>query len=250
MSVRVDLADRVAIVTGATRGIGLAIARDLAEAGAEVIGTGTAPEPSQGIEALAGEGLPVTYRALALERDESLDAFGRFVAGLDRLDILVNNAGVNRIAEVHEVTAEAYDTLHRIDLRGPLLLSAAAIPLMRLAGWGRIVNIASIWATITKRGRAMYTASKSGLVGLTKTLAVENAPHGILVNAVSPGFTMTELTRSTLSDCEIDDLSRQVPARRFAEPVEMARVVTFLCSPLNTYLTAQNVTVDGGFTSI
>jgi 3-oxoacyl-[acyl-carrier protein] reductase len=250
MSVAIDLSDRVAVVTGATRGIGLAIAERLAEAGASVIGTGTSDSPGDGLAALRDRGLSVRYRSLDLGADESLASFCEQVSSMDRLDVLVNNAGVNRIAPVHEVTAGDYDELHRIDLRGPLLLCGAVIPVMRRGGWGRIVNIASIWATITKPGRAMYTASKFGLVGLTKTLAVENATHGILANAVSPGFTLTELTRSTLSEGEIAELADQVPARRFAEPVEMANVVAFLCSPLNSYLTAQNVTVDGGFTSI
>ena len=247
---RVDLTGRNALVTGGTRGIGLSIVETLAKAGASVIATGTSDEPSDSLRALSADGLEVAYRGLDLSVEESLEALCGEMRSLDRLDILVNNAGINQIVPVEDVTGEDYDRLHRINLRGPLLLSGAAIPSMRRGGWGRIVNVASIWATITKPGRAMYTSSKFGLVGLTKTLAVENAPHGILVNAVSPGFTLTELTRSTLSEDEIGALAQQVPAKRFADPVEMANVVCFLCSPLNTYLTAQNVTIDGGFTSI
>lgn len=250
MSSHFDFSGRVALVTGATRGIGLAIAEQLAQAGASVIGTGTADTASAGISALQDNGLSVAYRTLDLSQDASLLSFCDSIAGMSRLDVLVNNAGVNQIAAVHEVSAHDYDRLHRINLRGPLLLSSAVIPVMRRASWGRIVNIASIWGTMTKPGRGMYTTSKFGLIGLTKTLAVENAGHGILANAVSPGFTLTELTRSTLSEEEIDQLASQVPAGRFADPAEMANVVAFLCSPLNTYLTAQNVTVDGGFTSV
>jgi len=250
VSLQIDLSGRTALVTGGSRGIGLAIVRQLAEAGASVIATGTGERMSDGLAALQQDGLPVTYRAARLDEDPSLNSLCEFVASLERLDILVNNAGVNEIVNVDQVTAEVYDRLHRVNLRAPLLLSGAAVPLMRRGGWGRIANIASIWATITKPGRSMYTASKFGLVGMTKTLAVENAAFGILANAVSPGFTLTELTRSTLSTEEIEQLAQQVPARRFAEPEEMARVVAFLCSPLNTYLTAQNVTVDGGFTSV
>lgn len=249
MAMHVDMEGRTALVTGGTRGIGLAIVECLLDAGARVIATGTGEEPSPGITRISEAGEPVEYRALDLSLESSVETFCARLAA-DPVDILVNNAGVNQIAPVHEVAAPDYDRLHRINLRGPLLLAGAVVPGMRERGWGRIINIASIWATITKPGRAMYTASKFGLVGLTKTLAVENAEHGILVNAVSPGFTLTELTRSTLRPEEIESLAADVPLRRFADPVEMARVVAFLASPQNTYLTAQNITVDGGYTTV
>jgi 3-oxoacyl-[acyl-carrier protein] reductase len=250
MSVVIDLTGRSAVVTGGTRGIGLAITRRLAECGAEVIATGTASLPPDQVTGLAEEGLSVTYAQLDLLHEDSLASFAETLRARAHLDILVNNAGINQIIEVDEIAPADYDRLHRVNLRGPLVLSGAAVVPMRRGSWGRIVNIASIWATITKPGRAMYTASKFGLVGMTKTLAVENARFDILANAVSPGFTLTELTASMLSSDEIDNLAAQVPINRFAEPSEMANVVAFLCSPLNTYLTAQNITVDGGFTSI
>jgi 3-oxoacyl-[acyl-carrier protein] reductase len=137
-----------------------------------------------------------------------------------------------------------------INLRAPLLLSQAVAAGMRERGWGRIVNVASIWSVITKPGRAMYTAAKAGLAGLTRTLAVELAPSGVLVNTVSPGFTRTELTAATLSPQDAASLAGQVPAGRFAEPAEIAQVVLFLASPANTYLTGQNIVVDGGFTCV
>lgn len=249
MAMTLDLEGRTSLVTGGTRGIGLAIVECLVGAGARVIATGTGDEPSAGIARMQQEGQPVEYRALDLASETSVETFCARVA-IDPVDVLVNNAGVNQIVPVHDVQAPDYDRLHRINLRGPLLLAGAVVPGMRERGWGRIINIASIWATITKPGRAMYTASKFGLVGLTKTLAVENAEYGILVNAVSPGFTLTELTRSTLRPEEIESLAADVPVRRFADPVEMARVVAFLASPQNSYLTAQNITVDGGYTTV
>jgi 3-oxoacyl-[acyl-carrier protein] reductase len=250
MTVGLDLEGRVAVVTGGTRGIGLAIVRRLAECGAEVIATGTSAEAPPALTDLADEGFSIEFVRLDLADEESTSSFAARIRAREELDILVNNAGINQIVEVDLIEPADYDRLHRVNLRGPLILSGAAVAPMRRKGWGRIVNIASIWATITKPGRAMYAASKFGLVGLSKTLAVENARFGILVNAVSPGFTLTELTASTLSAEEIERLAAQVPADRFADPGEMANVVAFLCSPLNTYLTAQNITVDGGFTSI
>ena len=110
--------------------------------------------------------------------------------------------------------------------------------------------MASVWSEITKSGRSAYTVTKTGLVGLTRTLAVELAPHGVLVNALSPGFTLTELTRSTLLHEEFETLSTQVPAGRFAEPQEIATVALFLTSESNSYMTGQNIVVDGGFTRV
>lgn len=242
-----DLTGHHALVTGATRGIGLAIAQAMVEGGARVVGTGTGPNPSEGFAALL-EGAPDSeYRQLDA-RTADAEAF---VATLPAsIDIVVNNAGINSIAEVHDIDLDTYDELHAIDLRAPIALCRALVPRLREHGWGRVANIASIWASITKPGRAMYTASKFGLVGFTKTLAVENARYGILANAVSPGFTLTELTRSTLSESEITELAEVVPAKRFAETEEIARLVCYVCSPLNSYLTGQNLTIDGGFTCV
>lgn len=245
---QIDLSGHCAVVTGATRGIGLSIAQAIVETGGRLIATGTGPSPTPKLAELLESSAHSVYRTLDCADSSSLAAFTHELPG--EVDILVNNAGVNEIAEVHELDMADYDRLHAINLRGPIALCHRVVKGMRAARWGRIVNIGSIWASITKPGRSMYTANKFGLVGFTKTLAVENAEWGILANTVSPGFTLTELTRSTLSQEEIDTLGRQVPANRFAEPEEMARVVAFLISPLNTYLTAQNVTIDGGFTSI
>jgi 3-oxoacyl-[acyl-carrier protein] reductase len=121
---------------------------------------------------------------------------------------------------------------------------------MKKMNYGRIVNIASIWSIITKPGRAVYAATKSGLVGMTRAVAVDLAPYGILVNAVSPGFVNTELTKNTLSPEECESLSSQVPMGRFAEPEEIARTVLFLSSDWNTYLTGQNLVVDGGYACV
>jgi 3-oxoacyl-[acyl-carrier protein] reductase len=121
---------------------------------------------------------------------------------------------------------------------------------MKANGYGRIVNIASIWSTATKGGRALYSMTKTGLVGLTRTVAVDMAPYNVLANSVSPGFTRTELTASTLSEDDAAAMAAQVPLNRFAEPAEMSKVIMFLASGLNTYLTGQNIVVDGGFTIV
>ena len=112
------------------------------------------------------------------------------------------------------------------------------------------MNIASIWSVITRKERLAYTASKFGLVGATKTAAVDLAADGILVNAVSPGFTMTELTARTLSSADVEEISQKIPMARFAEPEEVSGLVYFLCGQENTYITGQNIVIDGGYTIV
>jgi 3-oxoacyl-[acyl-carrier protein] reductase len=116
--------------------------------------------------------------------------------------------------------------------------------------YGRIVNISSIWSVVSKPRRITYSASKSGLNGLTRTLAVELAPHNILVNAVAPGFVLTEMTRQNNTEADLDAICRTIPAQRLAQPEEIAEVVAFLCSEANSYLTGQTLLVDGGFTCL
>ena len=121
---------------------------------------------------------------------------------------------------------------------------------MKTNKYGRIINISSIWSSVTRSGRSLYSTTKCGLVGLTKTLSVELASYDILVNAVGPGFTLTELTMSTNTPVEIAKMSDIIPIKRFAKPAEIANLVLFLGSDLNTYITGQNMIIDGGYTNV
>ena len=180
----------------------------------------------------------------------SLDSFLETIDKEERIDVCVNNAGINRIHPIDEILDEDLDAVLDVNLRAPFLVCRSVTRLMKKVGYGRIVNIASIWSVISKPGRSVYAATKSGLVGMTKTLAVELAASNILVNAVSPGFVETAMTASTLSQDEQRALASQVPMNRFAQPEEIAKVVLFLASDQNTYLTGQNIVVDGGFVSV
>lgn len=249
MSVTIDFAGRTVLVTGGTRGIGASLAEAFAAGGARLLITGTRADDIARRNQEVGDAAR-TYLQADFADSSSLDRFLTDLTGFDPIDILINNAGVNRIGRASEATAADYDWMTAINLRAPFLCAQAVAPGMASRGWGRIVNIASIWGVITKPGRTLYTLTKHGIVGMTKTLAVELAAHGVLVNAVSPGFTRTELTASTLAPSEMENLAAQVPAGRFAEPEEVARVALFLASDLNTYLTGQNLVVDGGFTCV
>lgn len=181
-----------------------------------------------------------------------LDATSAFAAkhgAAGDVDILVNNAGINAVSPFGEITDEDFDALCRVNLRAPLTLSRAIVPSMRARGWGRIVNLTSIFGVVTREGRASYSTTKFGLDGMSKALAVEVARDGVLVNCVAPGFVDTELTRRVLGEDGIAAMVANVPAGRLAQPDEIAQAVLFLASPSNTFITGQNLIVDGGFTS-
>ena len=232
---------RLAVVTGGTRGIGRAVAERLRDGGARVLVTGTRPEgpaPS-GCE----------YRVADFSDPDATEALAGVLRAL-RPAILVNNAGVTRPRPFEEIEAPEFLRVHRINLVAPLLLSRAVLPGMRAACWGRIVNVGSIWGVISKAERATYSAAKFGLDGMTAALAAEVAGDGVLANCVAPGFVETDLMTSLLSEAQRAALAAQVPVKRFARPEEIAALVAWLCSPENTYVSGQQLVIDGGYTRV
>lgn len=137
-----------------------------------------------------------------------------------------------------------------VNLKAPFLITKTVGRKMKRQGYGRIVNIASVFGVVSREQRAAYSSSKFALRGLTMAVSNELARHNVLVNAVSPGFILTDLTRRILSEQEIVDLAQQIPMRRFGKPEEIAKVVLFLASSMNTYLTGQNIIVDGGYVNV
>ena len=240
---------RIALVTGGTRGIGFQVAQDLAELGATVLITGTDEERAIAVaHTFAGSG----HRGFGVDFTDSAST-DRFVARLaqePRIDILVNNAGINRINPVDAVRDEDWTDVQHVNLEAPLKITRAVARLMRAHGYGRIVNLASIFGVISKEKRALYSMSKFGLRGLTVATAHDLARAGVLANTVSPGFVRTDLTDRILSQADQDALAAQVPLGRFASPDEISRVILFLVSDLNTYITAQNIVADGGFINV
>lgn len=240
--------DKTIIVTGATRGIGKAIAACLVERGAAVVGTGTRDTE----ERMRGEvGLEsVVWRDLDLADSASLNSFLVDLADFGKIDGLINNAGVNRIKPIADVSIEDYENVFSINLKAPYFLSKAIGGMMKDQRGGSIVNIASIWSVVTKSQRTLYTTTKAGLAGLTRALAAEFGPSGVLVNTLSPGFTLTDLTRESLSDAEMKGFCDQIPLRKMADPKDIAKVAAFLVGPDNRYVTGQNIIADGGFTIV
>ena len=163
-------------------------------------------------------------------------------------DIIVNNAGINDLNSITDITDEELVNMMNINLVSPIRLLRGFTENMKKNNYGRIVNIGSIWATVSKAGRCVYSATKNGIHGVTNTLAIELAPFNILVNTVCPGFTLTELTYKNNSSSQIETINNNIPMGRMAQPREIAEVVYFLCSEKNTYLTGQKIMVDGGYT--
>jgi len=250
MSVAIDLKGKTTLITGATRGIGKSIAEAFLQAGSDLILTGTKIDVPPEFESGSQGNSCVKW----VEADfSSIDGINTFVNILDeqgQIDICINNAGINIIKPFPDYTNEEIGRLLNINLSAPMMISRQLIPGMASRSFGRIVNISSIWSEVSKAGRSLYSASKAGLVGLTRTVATEYAKSNVLVNALSPGFTRTELTAKSLSSNEIDEITMKIPAGRLAEPEEIANAVLFLCSPMNSYLTGQNIIVDGGFTIV
>lgn len=229
-----------ALVTGGTRGIGAAIARELRAAGMRVWTTGTSPKG----RAPAG----CRYLACDFTVPGQLDALCRTAAGL-KFSVLVNNAGINKVAPTEGYDPGDFERILRVNLDASFRLCQAVLPGMRRARYGRVLNITSVFGVVSREGRAAYSASKFGLFGMTRSLALEYAPHGVLVNALAPGFVDTDLTRSVLGAKGMKEMAARVPLRRLARPEEIARAARFLVGRENTYLTGQQVVVDGGFTS-
>jgi 3-oxoacyl-[acyl-carrier protein] reductase len=247
-----DFEGKTVLVTGGTRGIGKATADVFFELGADVFITGI---PSDGIESLnktcqENNQLRKRYLEVDFTNEDSVGSFQKKLASIEKIDVCINNAGINIVKPFIEAQLTDFQIINDINLIAPYWILQIVGKKMMEQKYGRIVNIASIWGVITRPGRSMYTASKHALIGLTKTLAVEWAPYNILVNAVSPGFTLTELTKATNTPEQLRDIERIIPAKRLADPSEMATVITFLCSDLNTYLTGQNIIVDGGYTIV
>lgn len=241
----IDFSGRIALVTGASRGIGRRIAEDLSRAGATLIVTSTDPADADELIAALGDGtrhLAVDF----LDRGQT-EAFFQRVRALDALDVLINNAGLTRHGPFETATADNWDATHDVDLKAPYFLTQAAASVMTRRRYGRVVNISSIWGHITMQDRSIYTAAKFGLRGMSISHAVELAPHNVLVNVVSPGFTMTDMVRKNYTTEKLDALSRMVPLLRLAEPGDISSAVLFLASELNTYITGQCLVVDGGY---
>jgi len=237
----------VVAVTGGTRGIGAATVRAFSEAGARVAALDLDVDDTSLDGALV-------ERCDVSSPEDVAKAFSSIEAKLGPVDVLVNNAGVNARFDPVSMSVDDWDTFFAVDLRSMWLCAKAVLPRMRERGGGAIVNVASIQATLTQAGTFPYAAAKAGVLGFTKSLALEEGPHGIRVNAVSPVYTRTRLVVDALqATADSEAAEREIAARhalgRIAEPEEVASMIVVLASPLASFVTGANLAVDGGLSS-
>ena len=233
----------VVAVTGGARGIGAATVRAFSEAGASVA--------SLDLDPPSAAGSALVEQCDVSSPDDVAKAFAAIEAKLGPVDVLVNNAGVNASYDPVAMSPEEWDTFFAVDLRSMWLCSREVLPRMRERGGGSIVNVASIQANLTQAGAFPYSAAKAGVLGLTRSLALEEGPFGVRVNAVSPGYTRTRLVVDSLQATgDSDAAERAIAAKhalgRIAEPEEIASMIVVLASPLASFVTGANVAVDGG----
>ena len=239
-----SFAGRVALVTGATRGIGQAIALALAECGATVIGTATSEAGAAKItEALAGKGRGIVLNVT--DAQASKQAVEAVVAEFGRIDILVNNAGITRDMLAMRLSDEAWDAVIETNLTAVFRLTRAALRPMMKQRYGRIINMSSVVGAMGNAGQANYAAAKAGMVGMSKSVAREVASRGVTVNCVAPGFIETDMTAALPEDVKTS-LQAQIPAARLGKTDDIAAAVLYLASEPAGYVTGTVLHVNGG----
>lgn len=222
----IEFKNRVIFLTGGSRGIGKKIKEVFEKNGAEVI----APEREE----------------LDLSSIKSVEHYLKH--NNLNIDIFIHCAGINEIAGIEEIGIEMLNKVFQVNYNAPVMLLNDFVASMKKQKHGKIVFISSLYAMVSRERRVAYSSSKSALTGLTKTLALELAPYDIMVNAVAPGYVMTDMTRQNLTQLEICEIEKNLPTGRFQTEEEIANTVAFLCSDLNSSITGQLLAIDGGFT--
>jgi len=256
-----SLKGKTAVITGSNSGIGLGIARALAGAGADVVlNSFTDREEDHALASSLGAEFGVTARYIRADMSKGADCRALIVAA-GACDILVNNAGIQHVAAVDQFPAEKWDAVIAINLSSAFHTTAAALPMMRAAGWGRVVNIASAHGLTASPFKAAYVAAKHGVVGLTKTVALETAEEPITCNAICPGYVLTPLVEAQIPDqmkahnMDRETVLREVmllrqPSRAFATVEQLGGTTVFLCSDSAAQITGTTISVDGGWTAL
>lgn len=254
------LQGKTALVTGSTSGIGLGIAKCLAQQGANIVmnGFGDVEGPKAEIEAL---GVKVAYHGADMSRPEQIEDMMKFAATtFGRVDILVNNAGIQHVAPIEDFPIERWDAVIAINLSSAFHATRLALPAMKAAGWGRVINVASIHGLVASVNKSAYVAAKHGIVGLTKVTALENATTGVTCNAICPGWVLTPLVQKqvdakaaalNISNEEATKLllGEKEPSMQFTTPEELGALAVFFCSPAGNNVRGVAWNMDGGWTA-
>ncbi len=245
-----DLTGRVALITGGNKGLGKAMARAFAEAGADVFIASRHEDQLKAAleEILAGTGRKGGYAVCDVCNREQVRQVARTaLERMGRVDILVNNAGMNSPQPIDQVTDEIWDRVLEVNLTSVMALTRALVPQMKERRWGRIVHISSIFGQVSKEGRNVYSATKSALMGLARASALDLGPFNITVNCIAPGPFLTDMPMSVLSDAEKKIFADRTALGRWGRPSELAGPALLLCSDAGSYITGQTFFVDGGY---
>ncbi len=252
------LKNKTALVTGSTSGIGLGIAKALAQQGANIVlnGFGDAEGPKAEIAAL---GARVAYHGADMSRPAEIEAMMAYAAEqFGRVDILVNNAGIQHVARVEDFPVEKWDAIIAINLSSAFHATRLALPAMRSANWGRVINVASVHGLVGSAEKSAYVAAKHGVVGLTKVTALETATTGVTCNAICPGWVLTPLVqkqvdaRAAAQGIGNEEATKQLlgekePSMQFTTPEELGALAVFLCSPAGNNVRGVAWNMDGGW---
>jgi 3-hydroxybutyrate dehydrogenase len=261
MALTTDLSGKTAVITGSNSGIGLGIAKELAKAGANIVlNSFTDNEEDHALAQSIAEEHGIEARYIQADMSKA-DECRRLIADAPGCDILVNNAGIQHVAAIPEFPIDKWDAIIAINLSSAFHTTAIALPLMRKAGWGRVINIASAHGLTASPYKAAYIAAKHGIVGLTKTTALETAKEDITCNAICPGYVLTPIVEKQIPDTmkeynmsreEVIEnvmLTRQ-PSKEFATVEQMGGTAAFLCTDAAAQITGTTISVDGGWTAL
>ena len=254
------LKGKTALVTGSTSGIGLGIARSLARQGANIVlnGFGDVDGPTADIAAL---GVKVGYHGADMSKPAEIEAMMAYAAAeFGRVDILVNNAGIQHVARIEDFPVERWDAVIAINLSSAFHATRLALPAMREANWGRIINVASVHGLVASAEKSAYVAAKHGIVGLTKVTALENATTGVTCNAICPGWVLTPLVQKQVDakaaalgvsneEAKKVLLGEKEPSMQFTTPEELGELTVFFCSPAGNNVRGVAWNMDGGWTA-
>ena len=217
---------KIALITGASRGIGKSIKEVLSKDGIEII----SPNRNE----------------LDLSSSESIDKFLSQTSA--DIDIIINNAGILKVGEHNEFSSDDFHEILQVNVVAPFKIISGFVEKMKTHSFGRIVNISSVWGQKSKKGRTLYSSSKAALDALTRSLAIEFASHNILINSVAPGYIETDMLKQCNTEEELSIIRDTIPMERFGKKIEIAKLVKFLSSEDNSYITGQVFTIDGGYT--
>lgn len=256
-----NLRGRTAVVTGSNSGIGLGIARELANAGADlVLNSFTESQDDRDLADGLAKEFGVTARYIRADMSNP-DECHALVAEAVACDILVNNAGIQHVAPVEEFPVERWDSIIAVNLSSAFHTTAAALPRMRASGWGRVINIASVHGLTASPYKSAYIAAKHGVIGLTKTVALETAEDPVTCNAICPGYVLTPLVEAQIPDqMKVHDMDRESvvrevmlarqPSKQFATVEQIGGTTVFLCSDAASQITGTTINIDGGWTAL